>query len=110
MIENSGRIIGHHLVRLFACHIGTEIFEQPLQGRGGLAVPPDIQHLRNILPQDDWCRFELSARDILLAVARYDIGDATLPAMQGVDRKSRRLDSSHYCATLIPSYAFKNKN
>src|SRR3546814_19896972 len=32
MIENSGRIIGHHLVRLFACHIGTEIFEQPLQG------------------------------------------------------------------------------
>lgn len=52
-------------------------------------MQPEIEHLPNILPQDDRCRFELTARDILLAAERHDIGDSTLQAMQGVHDRRR---------------------
>src|SRR3546814_9144854 len=71
---------------------GSDSFRQPAEGdenaRGG--NHPEQRERQEHLPAQ--------THQLVVAVARH-----------GGDRKSTRLNSSHYCATRLPSYACKKK-
>ncbi len=59
VVKDGGGIVRHDLVSPSTIQMGPKIFKQLLEGGGGLAMLPKVEHRADILSKHDGCRVEL---------------------------------------------------
>src|SRR3546814_3510830 len=101
MMAGHLRVYGWEVIRLANPHPRVNIL-QPGPGVGGHCIAVDPWFLVHGAP--DHSRLIRTAREVNLAKTAHVIGAAEMLVSQQ-DRKSTRLNSSHSCASRMPSSA-----
>ena len=90
-VQNVGWIVFHDRMGFAACDVGAEILEQGLKRPSRVARAAGIEHLADVLSEDDRSRFELSLCRIVATSEIDHIGDSASQTVKRVHDRHLKL-------------------